>query len=114
MRNFVYPVKLTDSMIDDAAKELFVKYHVYADRHTARAYAAAKENEDMVKEDDGSVVIIARDHPSLSADYIRHTLGEVPEMPENIATVLSPVTIGRPAIKSADELRKIIININNS
>lgn len=112
MRNFVYPVKLTDTMIDDAAKELFVKYHVYADRHTARAYAAAKENEDMVKEDDGSVVIIARDHPSLSADYIRHALGEVPEMPENIASVLKPVTIGRPAIKSADELRKIIININ--
>jgi len=114
MRNFVYPVKLTDDMTDDAAKELFVKYHVYADRHTARAYAAAKENEEMVKEDDGSVVIIARDHPSLSADYIRHTLGEVPEMPENIAAVLSPVTIGRPTIKSAGELRKIIISINNS
>jgi threonine synthase len=114
MRNFVYPVKLTDTMIDDAAKELFVKYHVYADRHTARAYAAAKENEEMVKEDDGSVVIIARDHPSLSADYIRHTLGEVPDMPDNIAAVLTPVKIGRPTIKNPDELRKIIIDINNS
>ncbi|MCK9169301.1 MAG: threonine synthase [Treponema sp.] len=112
MRNFIYPVKLTDALIDSAAKELFIKYHVYADRHTARAFAAAKANEEMVKEDAGTVVLVARDHPSLSADYMQHTLGEVPEMPENINAVLRHVSLNKPVIRTVEELRKIIIYIN--
>jgi len=112
MRNFVYPVNLSDDMVERAAKDLFMKYHVYADRHTARAYAAAKAHEDMVREDAGAVVLIARDHPSLSADYIRHTIGEVPETPDNIRAAVRPVILGRPAIKTVEELRSIIININ--
>jgi threonine synthase len=112
MRNFVYPEKITEEGIESAAKELFMKYHVFADRHTARAYAAAKQKESMVKEDSGTVVIIARDHPSLSADYIKHTLGEMPEMPEKIISAIRPVSLGRPTIKTDQELRNIIISIN--
>jgi threonine synthase len=113
MRNFIYPVPVTDETVENAAKELFMKYHIYADRHTARAYAAAKANEAMMEEDDGSVVIIARDHPSLSAEYVRHCTGETPEMPENVAAVLKPCSIGRPYIKSPDELRAVIKSINS-
>ena len=111
MRNFVYPVKLTDKMVDDAVKELFVKYGIFADRHTGRAYAAAKVKADMSSEDGGAVIIIARDHPCLSSDYIRRTTGEAPCIPERIASVLKPSRIGKPVISSEAELRSIIAGI---
>ena len=111
MRNFVYPVKLTDAMTDDAVKELFVKYGILADRHTGRAYAAAKLKADISAEDGGAVVIVARDHPCLSADYIRQTTGEAPKMPERIASVLKISRIARAAISSEAELRAIISEV---
>ena len=111
MRNFVYPVKLTDKMVDDAVKELFVKYGIFADRHTGRAYAAAKVKADMSSEDGGAVIIVARDHPCLSADYIRSTTGEAPCVPERIASALKAVRVGKPVISSEAELRSIIAGI---
>lgn len=111
MRNFVYPVKLTDKMVDDAVKELFVKYGIFADRHTGRAYAAAKVRADMSSEDGGAVIIVARDHPCFSADYIRSTTGEAPCVPERIASALKAVRVGKPVISSEAELRSIIAGI---
>ena len=111
MRNFVYPVKLTDAVTDDAVKELFVKYGIFADRHTGRAYAAAKLKADISAEDGGAVVIVARDHPCLSADYIRQTTGEAPKMPERIASVLKISRIARAAISSEADLRAIISEV---
>lgn len=107
MRHFVFPVEIDDEEVDAAAKELFTKYKVIADRHTARAYASAKiqkENSD----DEFATVLIARDHPSLSPDYIRKTIGEVPEMPESIKASLIPANPGKPAVKTVEEIKKII------
>lgn len=108
MRQFVFPVPLTDDQVDASAKELFVKYGVFADRHTARAYAALKTHKELITEDSGSVVLIARDHPALSTEYIRHSIGEIPEMPDRIANALCPVSFNRPYLRTTEELRALI------
>lgn len=111
MRNFLYPVRLTDEEVESAVKKLYMKYGVLADRHTARAYAAALAREELAEEDAGSVVIIARDHPSFSSDYIRQCTGEKPVMPENVSASLRPVKLEKNCIRTFAELKAIIISL---
>ena len=111
MKHFIYPVDISDEQRDAAAKELYIKYGVFADKDTASAYAAAKENSREVYDEDGAFILTAYNHPSLSSDYCRHVIGEAPEMPENIKASLVPFQLNRPLIAGADELRKIIENI---
>ncbi len=111
MRHFIYPVAVNDENVNAAAKELFMKYNVYADRHTARGYAAYKLCCSADKHDGFATVLIARDHPSISEEYVRRMIGEVPEMPDAIKESFVSVKLNRPYIKSATELRTVLENI---
>ena len=107
MRNFIFPCDVSDAQRDAAAKELYMKYGVFADKDTASAYAVVKENCSEVYDEDGAFILTAYNHPSLSSDYCRHVIGEAPEMPENIKASLKPFELNRPTISSAAELKKI-------
>lgn len=112
MRNFVYPFDISTEEQEAAAKELFVKYGIYADRGTANAYAVAKDaRRDQTIDESCAVVLTAYNHPSLHADFCQHVLGEAPEMPENIKKTMTHVDLERPLAGSADELRKIVENL---
>lgn len=114
MRNLVFTAKISEQDIVAAAKELFVKYHVFADRSTASAYAAALKKRDMVEEDDGTLVLLMRDHPALDSDFIRRCVGEVPEMPENVRLSIAPVEIKRPKVKDCNEILEILQKVYDS
>ena len=101
LKNLVFPMQVTDRQIDDACRALFMKYGIFADRLTASAYAAALNNRDLTDYDESVVVLVVRDHPALSADYIRHAVGEMPAMPANVAEALAPTDIGRPLAANA-------------
>lgn len=108
MRNFVFPSAISEKQREKAAKELYMKYGLFADKETASAYAVVKENGQELFDEDGSIVLMGYNHPALSADYCRHVTGETPEMPENIKAGLVPVELGRPIISSIEELKKIV------
>lgn len=111
IKSFVYPSHITDGEAQGASKELFIKYGVFADYHTGRAYAAYKKSEDLVTDDDGAVVLVARDHPSYSLPYFRHTIGEEPEMVSKVSEVMKPVELKRPLIKTTKEIIKILSSL---
>ena len=96
LKNLVFPMHVTTAQIDDACRKLFMRYGIFADRVTSSAYAAALNNRDLTEDDEGVVVLVVRDHPVLSADYIKHTVGEMPAMPEKVASALEPTVIGKP------------------
>lgn len=108
MRNFVFPVDISEKQREKAAKELYMKYGIFADKETASAYAVIQEAGNEVFEDEGSFVLMANNHPSLSSEYCRHVIGETPEMPENIKKAMQPVELHRPVIESAEDLRSIL------
>lgn len=112
IRNFVYPSAVTNEEVDQAAKELFIKYGVFADRHTGRAYAALKNRSEEIFEDEGTAVLIARDDPALSQSYCRHTIGEVPEQSEMIKEALKPTILDRPCVTTAEEIKNVIREIS--
>ena len=108
MRNFMYPCDVSEEQRDAAAKELYMKYGIFADKETASAYAVVKENCSEVFDEDGAFILTAYNHPSLSSDYCRHVIGEAPEMPDEIKASFVPVELKRPVVSNASEIRKII------
>lgn len=114
MRNFIYPCDVSEEQRDAAAKELYMKYGVFADKETASAYAVVKENCSEVFDEDGAFILTAYNHPSLSSDYCRHVIGEAPEMPDEIKASFVPVQLRRPVIASVEELKKIAGSLFNA
>jgi len=100
LKNFIFPSDVSKEETTEACQELFMKYKIYADEYTSQAYAAAKKRKEMTSEDEASVVLVMRDHPALSIDYIHHTLGEAPIMPENILSAMKKNDLNRPILKS--------------
>ena len=103
LKNLVFPMQVTPAQRDDACRSLFMKYGIFADRLTSSAYAAALNNRDLTDDDEGVVVLVVRDHPALSADYIKHTVGETPAMPANVAEALEPTALGKPLEPATQE-----------
>ena len=55
-----------------------------------------------------ATVLVARDSPSLSEEFVRHTVGEVPEMRESVRNSLKAVDLNRECVSSPEELKRII------
>ncbi|MCR4821653.1 MAG: pyridoxal-phosphate dependent enzyme [Treponema sp.] len=108
LRHFIYPAQVTKDECEKACRKLFMDYNVYGDKSTSMAYAAALKKSEMIEEDDASLVLVMRDHPALNTEFIRHTLGEAPEMPERIARALRHTNLDRPCLSSADEVLLIM------
>lgn len=104
LKHFVYPSQVSSEAAEAACRKLFLDYNIYANKSTSRAYAAAFARKEVIDEDDATVVLVMRDHPALNAEYIRHTVGEAPEMPERIAEALRQTEINRPCVISAEEV----------
>lgn len=112
LRSFVYPAAVSEKEIEAACKKLFMQYKVYADHDTAAAYAAVLKRSDVAAEEDGAVVLVARDSPALSKDFLMHNLGESPAMPNNITEAFKPVKLDKAPI--APEDTDSVISILNS
>ena len=113
IRNFVFPASVNERDREKAAKELFIKYGVFADPGTASAYAAAKSSADLAAggEADSALVLVSQNHPALNAKYCRLVVGETPELPAEIAETLKPVRLNREVIRNVEELKKAIKQI---
>jgi len=111
LRNFVTPVPVSERQREKAAKELFIKYGVFAEPGTASAYATILANSDAIHSDDDNFVLISQNHPSLDRDYCRHVIGEVPQMPESIKESFKPIELNRTLISDSAQLKELIKTI---
>lgn len=112
MRHFVFPKMVEEKEVFDATRELFMKYKILGDKSTSRAYAACKKFMKSSDEEENAMVLVARDHSCHSIDYIRHTIGEVPETPENVLRMKKSCSFKMKSISSSEDLRKIIEEVN--
>lgn len=107
MRHFIYPVEISENETHEATKELFTAYNIYADFHSSKAYAASRlVNSENCTE--AANVLILRDHPCYSADYMRQTIGELPPVSDSVLKAMKKTVTGRPCVSSVEEIRKII------
>ncbi|MCI1207958.1 MAG: threonine synthase [Treponema sp.] len=110
VKNFIYPADVSEPETEKVTKDLFVKYHLYVDKFTAAAYAAAVKRIDLCEPGD-AMVVVARDHPSFSKAYFQHCLGEFPEVPAEIAATRRKIALKRPLISTADDIIAVLKNL---
>ena len=111
IKSFVYPAKVDQAATTKAAQELYKKYDLIADAETAQTYGAVLANKNLNDGSGDAVVLVQRDHPAYSADFVRQTLGERIEVPKNIQAVLEPFDLKRPLAKTKEDLVKILEQI---
>ena len=112
IRSFVFPASVSEEDINNACKELFVKYKIFADKDTSASYAAAKKRSDVLADGDGTLVLVARDDPSIDEKFLLHNLGECPEKNESVSKAFTPVELNKPCI-SADDKDSLISILNS-
>ena len=87
LKGLVFPSLVTEKDKVAACKNAYEKYGYFLDMQSSIAYAAALKQNETLMDQDGSVVLIARNHPSLSQTEIKHIIGETVELPEAIKTL---------------------------
>lgn len=108
IKSFIYPAKVDADATEAAAKELYKKYELLADYETAQTYGAIKANKNLGDGSGDAVVLIQRDHPAYSADFVQKSLGERIEVPQKIQEVLKPFDLKRPLAKTKEDLVKVL------
>ena len=108
LKHFIYPSDISDEEAEKYSRKLFLDYNIYADKPTSRAFAAAAARKEMTDEDEACTVLVMRDHPALSSSWIRHAIGETPEMPECVKSALVQNNLERPLAKTSGEVLEIM------
>lgn len=103
LKGLVFPADISPQEQMTAMQDFFKKYGQFIDPQTAKAYAAARKRKKLVEDDDGSVVLISRDHPALQSETIRHWCGEAPVLPKELERLYAKETPAKtlPAEKTA-------------
>lgn len=112
MKTFIHASNISEDETDQAAKILLQKYNRLTDYNTAKAYAAALKNENLLDEDDGAIVLLDRFHPAYSKEYIKNTLDRTVDIPSSVESTTKPFTLDKTPISTQEELIKILKSIN--
>lgn len=84
LKGLVFPSVVTEKDKVAACKLAFKKYGYILDDQTSLAFAATIKQEETILDQDGCVVLIARNHPGFSNNSIKQLLGKTVELPEAI------------------------------
>lgn len=84
LKGLVFPSVVTEKDKVAACKLAFKKYGYILDDQTSLAFAATIKQEETILDQDGCVVLIARNHPGFSNNSIKQLLGKTVELPESI------------------------------
>ncbi len=112
LKNLIFPGRVTEEQKGEACRELYMKYNIFADELTSAAYAAAKVRKELTEDEDETIVLVQRDHPALSSEWIRHNTGIAPEMPSNIAAALTKNELNRPFLMTAEDIKQVILSLS--
>lgn len=112
LKNLIFPGAVTEEQKSEACRELYMKYNIFADELTSAAYAAAKVRKELCEDDDETIVLVMRDHPALSSQWIRHNTGIAPDLPQNIDEVLTPTVLNKPLMHTAEEIKQVIRSLS--
>lgn len=81
LRGLVFPAEVPHSRIPDLMLDAYRKYGIFLGSDAALAYGAIGKSGDRLDSDEGSVILVSKDHPAFEADYIKKACGAAPLIP---------------------------------
>ena len=106
MKHFIHHEKISSKDIENARKELFAKYKIYADYSTSRAFAASQKYTENSDGEENAVVLVAKDDPLFSSECKSDSSVDI------VAKMNKTVDIKQKSIKSVEELKTLIESIH--
>lgn len=108
LRGLVFPSEVKHESIPGIMGEAWKKYGIMLDSAAASAYGAISAVRDRVRSDEGTVVLVSKDHPAFEAEKLRSACGRFPELPDFMHTLRDPVPGAQTIGKDPDALEKIL------
>ena len=82
MRNMVYPSSIDDILTFQTISDVYQKYDIFIDPHTAVAFAAAQKWKGHAHR-----IVLATGHPGKSANTIKEATGKILKIPESFTAL---------------------------
>lgn len=84
MRNMVFPQSIDDEVTRKTMKDVWKRYNIILDPHTAVAFAAAERNAET-SGNERHTIVLATAHPAKQASLVFDTLGQMVAIPEKLS-----------------------------
>lgn len=107
-RSLVFPSEVKPSSIPGIIFDIWKKYGIMLDSSAAAAYGAAISMQERISSDEGTVVIVSKDHPAFESDTLRTACGEAPSMPDFMKAMKEPVLGARTIERSSTAIEQIL------
>lgn len=92
LRGLLFPYEVKKNVLPNLMFEVYQKYGIMLDSAAAAAYGAIEGVRERLDADEGSVVLVSKDHPAFEARKIRTSCGEAPKIPESVSALKKPVS----------------------
>lgn len=108
LRGLVYPSEVNRNMVPDLMLDAFRKYGIFIDSDTAMAYGAITAAGERIDFDEGSVILVSKDHPAFEANRVRRACGIPVKIPEILDGFDNPVSEISSIPAEASRLRGVL------
>ncbi|HPO01741.1 MAG TPA: threonine synthase [Treponemataceae bacterium] len=108
LRGLVFPAEVKPDAISGLMFDAWKKYGVMLDSATAAAYGASFGMQDRINSDEGTVVLVSKDHPAFESDKLRVACGQSPEQPDFLKLAREPIQGARLIAKDKSVLESIL------
>jgi Threonine synthase len=92
LRGLVFPSPVSPASVPALMSDAWRKYGIMLDSGAAAAYGAVKGMQERINSDEGTVVLLSKDHPAFDSDRLRTACGEAPVEPDSMAGIRSAVS----------------------
>jgi len=108
LRGLVFPAEVPKSSVPELMYSCFRKYGVMLDSAAASAYGAIDSAKDRINSDEGTAVLVSKDHPAFESDLLRKACGSAPSMPDILRSAHAPVSGAKTIKPDRKELEKVL------
>jgi threonine synthase len=111
IRRMIEGISVTDKETRSAMREVYEKFGLFVDPHTAVGYRAAKRYRGQGGEGAGArILVLSTAHPAKFLDIVRETIGAEPEVPERLARALALPKKSVRLGKDLEEFKKFLLD----
>lgn len=108
LSGLVFPAEVRKDSVPDTIREAWKRYGVMLDTAAATALSAVSAFSDRVNSDEGTVVLVSKDHPAFEREKLAAICGEAPAIPEFMKSAKNPVSGARVIPTDRDALVSIL------
>lgn len=108
LSGLVFPAEVPRASVPEHMYSCFRKYGVMLDSAAASAYGAIEAVRDRINSDEGTAVLVSKDHPAFESDLLRKACGSAPQIPDILRAAHEPVAGAKTIKPDRKDLVKVL------